>query len=142
MISPSHIGLIVLKIVFLDSNKNLNIQKMAVIDWEQFNENFQYYDKSIIIEVIDLFLEEYEPRIANLGKNIKEKDFASLAFNAHSLKSVISNYMAPSALEITRKLEELGKNQTSEGLDEVFTKLKSITQELLIELKDYVQKLD
>ncbi len=115
---------------------------MAVIDWEQFNENFQYYDKSIIIEVIDLFLEEYEPRITNLEKNIKEKDFESLAFNAHSLKSVISNYMAPSALEITRKLEELGKNQTSEGIDEVFAKLKSITQELLIELKDYVQKLD
>jgi len=115
---------------------------MAVIDWEQFNENFQYYDKSIIIEVIDLFLEEYEPRIADLAKNINEKDFASLAFNAHSLKSMISNYMAPSAMEITRKLEELGKNQNSEGLDEVFAKLKSITQELRNELKDYVQKLD
>ena len=114
---------------------------MAVIDWDQFNENFQYYDKSIIVEVIDLFFEEYEPRISTLQKNIDEKDFTSLAFNAHSLKSVISNYMAPSALEITRKLEELGKNQTTEGLNEVFSRLKSITLELLLELKDYVRNL-
>ena len=114
---------------------------MAVIDWAQFNDNFQYYDKSIIIEVINLFFEEYEPRISALQKNIDEKDFTSLAFNAHSLKSVISNYMAPSALEITRKLEELGKNQTTEGLNEVFSRLKSITLELLLELKDYVRNL-
>ena len=115
---------------------------MAVIDWDQFNENFQYYDKSIIVEVINLFLEEYESRISSLQKNIDEKDFASLAFNAHSLKSVISNYMAPSALEITRKLEELGKSQTAEGLNEVFSELKRITRELLLELKDYIQKLE
>jgi len=119
----------------------LNFNHMAVIDWAQFNDNFQYYDKSIIIEVINLFFEEYEPRISTLQKNIDEKDFTSLAFNAHSLKSVISNYMAPSALEITRKLEELGKNQTTEGLNEVFSRLKSITLELLLELKDYVRNL-
>jgi len=115
---------------------------MAVIDWDQFNENFQYYDKSIIVEVIDLFFEEYEPRISSLQKNIDEKDFASLAFNAHSLKSVISNYMAPGALELTRKLEELGKSHSTEGLNEVFSELRSTTQELLLELKDYVQKLE
>ena len=115
---------------------------MAVIDWDQFNENFQYYDKSIIVEIIELFVEEYEQRISALQKNIDGHDFTSLAFNAHSLKSVISNYMAPKALELTSKLEELGKNQTPEGLNEVFLELKSTTWELILELKDYVQKLE
>ncbi len=115
---------------------------MAVIDWEQFNDNFQYYDKSIILEVINIFFEEYDDRIATLQKNINENDFASLAFNAHSLKSVIANYMAPSAYECTRKLEELAKNNSGDGIKEVFSQLKSTTQELIHELGDYVQKLE
>jgi len=114
---------------------------MAVIDWTQFNENFQYYDKSIILEVIGIFFEEYDTRITTLQKNIDENDFTALAFNAHSLKSVISNYMAPSALEITRKLEEIGKNKDGENMHETFSELKNITQELLIELKDYVNRM-
>ena len=33
---------------------------MAVIDWDQFNENFQYYDRDTIVEVIQNFFEEFE----------------------------------------------------------------------------------
>ena len=115
---------------------------MAVIDWIQFNDNFQYYDKTIILEVINIFFEEYDDRIANLQKNIDENDFAGLAFNAHSLKSVIANYMAPDAYECTRKLEELAKNKSGDGIKEVFSQLKSTTQELILELRDYVQKME
>ena len=115
---------------------------MAVIDWAQFNDNFQYYDKTIIIEVINIFIEEYDDRISNLQKNIDENDLTALAFNAHSLKSVIANYMAPTAYELTRKLEELAKNNSEEGIADIFSQLKSTTKELLLELKDYVQKIE
>jgi HPt (histidine-containing phosphotransfer) domain-containing protein len=113
---------------------------MAIIDWDQFNENFQYYDKEIITEIIDIFLEEYDDRISNLEKNILEKDYKALSFNAHSFKSVIANYMAPTALELTRRLEEMGKNNTGEGIDELFMEFKSTTKELLQELKNYIGK--
>lgn len=66
---------------------------MAVIDWEQFNDNFQYYDKEIIKEVIDIFVSEYDSRISNLQKDIEEKDYTNLAFHAHSFKGVIGNYI-------------------------------------------------
>jgi HPt (histidine-containing phosphotransfer) domain-containing protein len=115
---------------------------MGVINWEQFNENFQYYDKSIITEVIAIFFDEYDERIANLQKNINENDLTALAFNAHSLKSVISNYMAPSTLELTRKLEEMAKNNSADGIPELFLQLKSSTHELLVELKQYVESLE
>ncbi len=111
---------------------------MAVIDWVQFNENFQYYDKEIINEIINIFFDEYDNRMSDLEKNIKERDFTSLAFNAHSLKSVIANYMAPKALELTRKLEEMGKNKTEEGIYELFNDLKNTTLELVKELKEYL----
>jgi len=111
---------------------------MAVIDWVQFNENFQYYDKEIISEIINIFFEEYDTRMIDLEKNIAEKDFTALAFNAHSLKSVISNYMAPQVLELTRRLEEMGKNKSDEGIDELFADLKSTTKKLMLELEEYL----
>jgi len=110
---------------------------MAQIDWEQFNENFQYYDKEIIKEIIDIFIEEYDDRIKILTKNIGEKDYTNLAFNAHSFKSVIGNYMAPKAYETTRKLEELAKNNGISEIDATFEELKTATGELLSELKEY-----
>ena len=115
---------------------------MAIIDWDQFNDNFQYYDKGIITEVIDIFINEYDERIRILQKNIDEKDFTSLAFNAHSFKSVIANYMAPKPLELTRKLEEAANKNTEDSIPQIFKELKSATNELLMELKEYLQKLD
>lgn len=112
---------------------------MAAIDWAQFNENFQYYDKEVIIEVIDIFLDEYDSRISNLKKNIEEKDFINLAFNAHSFKSVIANYMAPKAYNLTRKIEDLAKNKSMEGIDIIFTELMSETKELILELTNYIK---
>ena len=41
---------------------------MAAIDWVQFNENFQYYDKEIVKEVISIFIDEYDQRMVNLKK--------------------------------------------------------------------------
>jgi len=114
---------------------------MAIIDWALFNENFQYYDSGVINEVIGIFIDEYDQRIAALEKNIDEKDFINLAFNAHSLKSVISNYMAPRALDLTSRLEEMARSKMDEGLYENFTELKIVTQELLSELRNYLQRI-
>ena len=115
---------------------------MAAIDWVQFNENFQYYDKEIVKEVISIFIDEYDQRMANLKKNIEERDFTNLAFNAHSLKSVIANYMAPRAYELALTLEDLAKNNSDEGIDEIFTELMNETQELLLELRIYLESND
>ena len=80
--------------------------------------------------------------MSSLQKNINDNDFETLAFNAHSLKSVIANYMAPAAYELTRKLEELAKNNSAEGIAEIFPQLEKATNELLLELKEYVQKIE
>ena len=109
------------------------------IDWDQFNENFQYYDKEIIVEIINLFIEEYDGRINKLQKNIDEKDFVNLAFNAHSFKSVISNYMSPKAYELACKLEDAAKTGSENEISVIFPELMVISKELLLELKDYIK---
>ena len=112
---------------------------MPTIEWDQFNDNFQYYDIDTIREVIENFLEESEVRLNNLEKNIAENDFVKLSFNAHSLKSVIGNFMAPRPFELCRKLEELAKQNSKENILEVFSELKKLIYELIAELKEYLQ---
>lgn len=113
---------------------------MAVIDWDQFNENFQYYDKETIQEVIKDFFEETEERMIQLEKIISERDFAKLAFNAHSLKSVIGNFMAPKPYEMCRQLETMGKQNEGNHLEEVFSELKGLIGELTTDLKSYLRQ--
>ena len=79
---------------------------MATIDWEQFDANFQYYDREIIVDVIENFFEEYEERLNTIEKNITDNDLKQLSFNAHSMKSVIGNFMAPAPHELSRRIEE------------------------------------
>jgi HPt (histidine-containing phosphotransfer) domain-containing protein len=113
---------------------------MAIIDWDQFNENFQYYDQEIIREVIGDFFAEADDRLVNLKKNIEDKDFVNLAFNAHSLKSVVGVFMAPRPHELAAQLEMMGKQQTAEGLNDVFSELEIVIAALISELHAYLKE--
>ena len=62
-----------------------------------------------------------------------------MAFNIHSFKSVIANYMASKSYQLTLMLEDLAKNNSNEGIDEIFTELMDEPQELLLELKVYLK---
>jgi HPt (histidine-containing phosphotransfer) domain-containing protein len=112
---------------------------MATIDWERFEENFQYYDQDTIREVIGDFSDEMEERLITLEKNIAENDFMHLAFNAHSMKSVIGNFMAPEPYELCRKIEMLAKENSGKEIPELFAKLKVLSYELKSELMDYLK---
>lgn len=105
-----------------------------MIDRIKLKENFQYFDKEIIIEIIDIFESEYQERFTNLEKNLMEKDFIQLKFNAHSLKGVVANFMDPETIELSRKLDEMAKNKEETGLQEIYTRLKTSCDSLLEEL--------
>jgi HPt (histidine-containing phosphotransfer) domain-containing protein len=106
-----------------------------MIDRQKLNQNFQYFDKETIIEIIDIFFEEYPERMGKLKKNIEDLDFVQLKFNAHSLKGVIANFQDPECIEFSRKLDEMAKNQDKNGLPGVFAQLESASDKLMEELK-------
>jgi len=113
---------------------------MATIDWERFNENFQYFDKEIIHEVIENFFLEFEERLGTIEKNIADNDFKQLSFNAHGMKNVIGNFMANAPHELCRRIEEQAKQNSGEGIFELFAELKRLTYAMSDELKEYLQK--
>jgi hypothetical protein len=112
-----------------------------MIDRVKFKENFQYFEKEVVIEIIDIFESEYQERFMNLDKNMKERDFEKLKFNAHSLKGVVANFMDPVSIELSRKLDEAAKFKTEAGLDEIYSDLKNSCKSLLGELKSIKTEL-
>ena len=112
-----------------------------MIDWEKYNDTFQWYGQEAEVELIGIFREEYENRIQKIAQNVKECDWEQLRFNAHSMKGVVANYYDPEAFESVRALEMKAKEQDASGLDEAFDRLTLATRALLEELLAHRQKL-
>jgi len=106
-----------------------------MIDREKFNDLFTQLDKEIVKELIDIFLSEFDERFRKLRKNVEEKDFEQLRFNAHSLKGVIAYFVDPVTIELSGRLDRMAKNNTTEGLDEVYRELEKNSVRLSEELK-------
>lgn len=108
---------------------------MGLIDNKQFTDNFQYFDKEIVLEIIDIFINEYPDRIKSISETIEQQDFDNLRFNAHSIKGVIANFIAVDVQEIARDIEMKGANKDITGVAELFETFKTKSAAMLEELK-------
>jgi HPt (histidine-containing phosphotransfer) domain-containing protein len=106
-----------------------------MIDRQKLNQNFQYFDKETIMEIIDIFFSEYTERVATMQKHINACDYGQLKFSAHSLKGVIANFQDPVTIDLSRKLDEKAKAQDPKGLQQLFEDLKSACEKLMEELR-------
>lgn len=109
---------------------------MKIINQESFTETFQYFDNEIIVEIIDIFINEYPERMVNLKKAIQDKNFLDLKFHAHSLKGVIANFTVPSLQEEARLLEVAGIEQNLDNIDSMFNQFSENSQYLVDDLKE------
>ncbi|PLX13881.1 MAG: hypothetical protein C0598_02645 [Marinilabiliales bacterium] len=107
---------------------------MKLINDQSFNESFSYFDKEIVVEIIDIFLNEYEDRLTAIKKSIDELDFPNLKFHAHSLKGVVANFSAPAVQTLAKELEDKGTNSVNENLLENFTELDKLVRQMIDEL--------
>ena len=106
-----------------------------MIDRATFTANYEIFDKEIVKEIIEIYLQEYPDRMTNLKKNIEEGDLESLYKNAHSMKGVTANFFDKETEEFARQLETKGKEEDASGLDDIFNKLKDSSERLIEELK-------
>lgn len=112
-----------------------------MIDWQKYNETFQWYGKDVEIELIGILNDEYVDRMAKIEQNVADRDFEQLKFNTHSLKGSIANYHASEAVELARELEFMAKESNAEGIDDLLERLKVSTKSLLDELLVHRQEL-
>ena len=89
---------------------------------------------SMLQELVDLFLEGAPQRIAQISQSIN--DGPMLAFHAHALKSMSLNLGAKRIVELSQKLEDLGRARNVHGapalLQELETAFAQTKAQLLI----------
>ena len=105
-----------------------------MINKEKFRENFQYYDKEVVVQVMDIFNNEYPQALEDLKHSISVLDFMKLNRRAHGLKGVVA-YMSPELSGLCHELEKKGAEQNSEGLQSTYKKLQEGILELVDDLK-------
>ena len=105
-----------------------------MIDRQKLNDTFQYYDKDVIINIIDLFEKELPGRLKIIEKNILAQDFESLIFNVHSLKSIAGSFMDYQFSELAGTIENQANLKNHHEIQELFERLKSSSNDLLAEL--------
>lgn len=92
-----------------------------MVNKQEFLDTYNYFEKSILVEIIDIFVNEYNGRIEKIYNDVMERDYNALRFDAHGLKGVIANFCAPVAWEQARGLEKKGtelQNNNGEGFNE------------------------
>lgn len=109
---------------------------MKTIDEAAFFDTFQYFDKSIVLEIIDIFIKEHPERMNAIKIGIQNKDLKALKFDAHSLKGVVANFMAAEPQNLARELENKAAAGDTNGLDSLFTALEKATTDLLDDLQE------
>lgn len=91
----------------------------------------------LLLEIIDMFLDSYSSSLNNIEDNIKNSDFPSLIFNAHSFKNDLGNFGSQEVIDLAYQLEKKGRNNDASDLAELFKNIKIIIESLAGELKDF-----
>jgi len=110
-----------------------------LINKETLFETYSDYGNEFIIDIIDIFLNEYSEKINFIEEGIKTKDAEKVHFWSHKLKGSIKAFFAPEPAEIAYTIEKLSTAGILEGVDDLFIKLKEecfLFIDELIELKN------
>jgi two-component system sensor histidine kinase/response regulator len=80
-------------------------------------------DPEFLSEVVEMFVSDYPPMLASLGKAIADQDPETLGRMGHSLKGMLRNFHADSLSEIAYQLEILGNKGHFDEADRHFSDL-------------------
>lgn len=92
-------------------------------------------------ELIQMFEEEFEPRLEKIQKAIEEKNPQALAETAHSLKGSCGSIGALQLRKFVAEMEQLGKEGTYPGSTDCIRVLREIHERTLVAFKEYKAKL-
>jgi HPt (histidine-containing phosphotransfer) domain-containing protein len=98
-----------------------------MIGKSEFQEQFKYYDREVVREIIDLFLQTYREKLELIHSGIEANDLEHVNMHAHSLKGLAGTFMAQETQALAAKMEETARNNHSAGLHELFDRLDAST---------------
>lgn len=96
-------------------------------------------DKELLLELLDIFKEDYKTKRKSLQEAIVKKDYDQVRGIAHSLKGASGNISAKEVRLVFLTLEEMGKKSDVTGAENILVDLdKKMT--VLLKRFDEVKK--
>lgn len=111
-----------------------------MIDKAIFTSNYEIFDKEIVKEIISIYITEYPDRMSKLEDVIKAGNSDQIYKIAHSLKGVTANFFDKESEDLARTIEDKGRINDLGGLEDLFIKLKTSTDRLIVELKELIKE--
>lgn len=106
-----------------------------MIDRSEFNEQFKYYDREVVAEIIDLFLGSYAEQLLELRTHLAGGRLDLVNMHAHTLKGLAATFVAPAAKSLASQVEEQSGRADAAGLSELITPLEQALHDMAGELK-------
>ncbi|MDJ0556461.1 MAG: response regulator [Microcoleaceae cyanobacterium MO_207.B10] len=96
-------------------------------------------DTEVIIEVINCYLEESVQLFDAMSQGITEGNAKTLRYSAHSLKSSSASVGAIFLSQLSQELEDIGRKNTIEGAESLFSQVKAEYEKVKVALKEKLQ---
>ena len=93
-----------------------------IIDLPDFQDRVQD-DKDLMLELFEIFMEDYQVKRGLLGDAIKNKNYEEIKSIGHSLKGASGNISAKQLRGSLLKLEDMGKASNISGVESVLADL-------------------
>jgi PAS domain S-box-containing protein len=92
-------------------------------------------ESALLAELVDSFLEEVPPLLANLRQALERGDAAELRRAAHTIKSSSNDFGATTLAELCQELENMGKIGTLDGADELVARVEGEYEQVRVALE-------
>jgi len=109
-----------------------NIGKLIV--QEDFDENFGMFGNDILNEIIDDFIQNADAKLAKIKTRVDAVEMRKLMIDAHSLKGEVRMFGANLVNDALFTLEDKGRKELSDNIQEDFALAYKLVQQLKVEL--------
>lgn len=107
---------------FSKHNENSKLNDKDVFDWDSALE-WMEGDEELLKELIEIFLSVYPEQMSMIKEAIDRCDSASLQESAHKMSGSISCFGAKNVHNAVVKLEQMGKENKLDGVNESYRDL-------------------
>ncbi|MCA9402031.1 MAG: Hpt domain-containing protein [Candidatus Omnitrophica bacterium] len=111
-----------------------------VIDLKEFLERVQD-DKELLLELLDIYTDDYLEKRKLLSRYIQEKDFELVKTTAHSLKGASGNISAKTLRELFLVLEQQAQDLDGARLEEILSDVDHAFAELRKRIAEIKEEL-
>lgn len=112
-------------------------QPDRVVDWK-LAFNTVGGDRSLLTDLIGIFLSDYESLTENISKAIETKNEKELRLSAHSIKGALTHLGARDAAILAGRLEDLASSGNLEGTDFAFQEFQPSLMLVIEEMKRFI----